>query len=91
MGSFLCTCAREDLVIGEVKYTIVSKIADGGFGVISLVENSRDNKQYAMKQIKCDDSKEAQVLLLENKYYNRLNSHSNLSKLYWTNKTRTLR
>ncbi len=81
MGSLLCTCVREDLVISDVKYAIISKIADGGFGVISLVENTRDGKQYALKQIKCESRKEADVMLLENKYYNRLNSHSNLSKL----------
>lgn len=76
-----CVCSREDLVVNNNKYSIISKIADGGFGVISLVENTRTYEQFALKRVKCEDRKEIEAMTLENKYYKLLNSHSNLIQL----------
>lgn len=76
-----CVCAKEDLLVDGHKYTIINKIADGGFGVISLVENSRTYEQYALKRVKAESKKEMEQMSLENEYYKQLNSHPNLIKL----------
>lgn len=76
-----CFCSKEDLNLNGTKYTILNKIADGGFGVISLVEDSRTYQQYALKRVKCESKEELESMGLENKYYKLLGTHTNLINL----------
>ena len=53
---------REGTVLDE-KYEILRRIGEGGMSVVYLARNNRMNMQLAVKEIKNDGSKSAEVLL----------------------------
>lgn len=76
-----CVCGKEELIVNGSKYNIINKIADGGFGIINLVEDTSTYKQYALKRIKCENKSEMEQMSKENKYYKLLGEHTNIVNL----------
>ena len=81
------------IIIRDIKYEVIKKLGEGGFGRVIQVKNKSDNKYYAIKEIIIKDDmndkldnikKEADILSKFNcnnivKYYN---SCENKDKFY---------
>lgn len=78
-----CSCSKEKILIDSKKFNIISRIAEGGFGSIDLVEETSNGNYYAMKKIKCESRNEIEKFSQENKFYKLLNNHSNIVKLMY--------
>lgn len=48
-----CLCTKESININGTKYLVREHIAQGGFSLIDLVENTVTKKRYALKRITC--------------------------------------
>ncbi|CAF0865524.1 unnamed protein product [Brachionus calyciflorus] len=76
-----CGCTKESVKIEGKNFYILSRIAEGGFGTIDLIEDSSNGNTYALKKIKCENKNEIEKASMENKYYKQLNNHQNIIKL----------
>uniref|UniRef100_A0A0K8TRE1 non-specific serine/threonine protein kinase n=1 Tax=Tabanus bromius TaxID=304241 RepID=A0A0K8TRE1_TABBR len=60
-----CICSRESININGTKYIIRERIAQGGFSLIDLAENSVTKRKYAMKRITCHSIDDQNIALKE--------------------------
>lgn len=75
-----CWCSKETINIGGVKYVVKERIAQGGFSLIDLVENSTTKRRYALKRITCH-SIEDQKLALREVELTRTIKHQNIVEI----------
>lgn len=57
-----CVCAKETVTVRNRKFYVRSRLAEGGFSVIDLIEDRHSHRLYALKRIMChsqDDEKHA--------------------------------
>uniref|UniRef100_T1J907 non-specific serine/threonine protein kinase n=1 Tax=Strigamia maritima TaxID=126957 RepID=T1J907_STRMM len=67
-----CVCARETVDINGRKYRIRSRIAEGGFSVVDLVEDMRTHKSYALKRIYCHSKSDEKQAVQEMEFHNQI-------------------
>lgn len=48
-----CICGKETLTINNKRFYIRSRLGEGGFSLIDLVEDARTHQLYALKRITC--------------------------------------
>jgi serine/threonine protein kinase len=73
-----CNCTKEAIVVSGSKFYVINRIADGGFGSIDLIEESRTGRSLALKRVKCESKNDLELVSRENKYYKQLCDNSNL-------------
>jgi serine/threonine protein kinase len=72
-----CNCTKEAVFVSGNKFHIMSRIADGGFGSIDLVEDT-SGRSLALKRVKCESKNELEQVSRENKYFKQLSDNPNL-------------
>lgn len=75
-----CICSRQTIKVEGVTYATKENIGEGGFSTISLVEDVRSKKKYAMKKITCH-STEDQIQAKKEIDYHRKFNHPNILPL----------
>merc|ERR1712141_270903 len=75
-----CICSRQTIKVEGVTYVTKENIGEGGFSTISLVEDVRSKKKYAMKKITCH-STEDQIQAKKEIDYHRKFNHPNILPL----------
>lgn len=71
-----CTCTKEAVVINGKRYTVKSRLGEGGFSIVDLVyEPSRGT--FALKRIPCHTREAEREALREAEFYNSFD-HPNL-------------
>lgn len=75
-----CMCAKESLTIDDRKFFIRSRIGEGGFSYIDLIEESTSHKTYALKRILCH-SKEEELIAMQEVEVMRAVNHPNVIPL----------
>jgi len=74
-----CVCARETVTLNQRRYYVRSRLGEGGFSYVDLVEDG-SGKPYALKRIMCHSKDDQETAKLEIKYMQTLN-HPNLIQL----------
>ncbi|GAB0091635.1 serine/threonine-protein kinase 16 [Sergentomyia squamirostris] len=72
-----CFCTRENVIINGTKYTVLEQVAQGGFSIIDLVENSTTKTKYALKRMTCHGIEDQQIALKEIQLSGSIN-HKNI-------------
>lgn len=72
-----CACGKETIQVNEKKYTVKTRLGEGGFSVVDLVQDYETKRFYAMKRISCHSQEDERVAMQEAEYYN-LFDHPNL-------------
>jgi len=75
-----CICTKKSIRIEGVNYAIVEHIGDGGFSTISLIEDRRTGKRYALKKITCHSTEDQIQARKEIDFHKRFN-HPNILPL----------
>ncbi|XP_053374565.1 serine/threonine-protein kinase 16-like isoform X2 [Mercenaria mercenaria] len=60
-----CICGKESLTINNRRFYIRSRLGEGGFSVVDLLEDARNHNLYAMKRITCHDKNDERVAMRE--------------------------
>ncbi|KAK3108566.1 hypothetical protein FSP39_010763 [Pinctada imbricata] len=60
-----CVCGRQSIIINDRKFWIRSRLGEGGFSYVDLIEDARSHKDYALKRITCHSKEEEKVALRE--------------------------
>ncbi|KAL5006480.1 hypothetical protein ScPMuIL_015286 [Solemya velum] len=60
-----CVCGREDLTINNRKFYIKSRIGEGGFSYIDLIEDANNRRLFALKRISCHSKEDERVAMQE--------------------------
>lgn len=60
-----CICGKESLTINNRRFFVRSRLGDGGFSVVDLLEDARKHTLYAMKRITCHDKRDEKVAMQE--------------------------
>ncbi|XP_023298669.2 serine/threonine-protein kinase 16 [Lucilia cuprina] len=71
-----CFCSKETLTISGTKYTVKDRLAQGGFSLIDLAENSITRKLYAVKRITCHSIDDQNIALREIENCRRIDSEN---------------
>ncbi|XP_055375092.1 serine/threonine-protein kinase 16 [Condylostylus longicornis] len=69
-----CWCAKENININGTRYIVKERLAEGGFSLIDLVENSITKKSYALKRISCHSIDDQNIALREIEICKKVNS-----------------
>ncbi|XP_067615280.1 serine/threonine-protein kinase 16 [Eurosta solidaginis] len=69
-------CAKETVHIKGTKYIIRDRLAQGGFSLIDLAENSVTHKLYAVKRITCHSIDDQNIALREIENCRRIDSEN---------------
>ncbi|XP_064455313.1 serine/threonine-protein kinase 16-like [Ornithodoros turicata] len=72
-----CTCSKETVCINGKRYTIKSRIGEGGFSIVDLIVDSTTHTTYALKRIPCHTKEDERNALREAEYYSSF-EHPNL-------------
>lgn len=56
-----CICGKESLTINNRRFYIRSRLGEGGFSLIDLVEDAHTHKLYALKRITCHGKEDERV------------------------------
>lgn len=72
-----CTCTKESVYINDKKYTIKSRIGEGGFSIVDLIQDTTTHVTYALKRIPCHTKEDERNALGEAEYYGSFD-HPNL-------------
>eukprot|EP00093_Oithona_nana_P013412 13412.XXX_650767_651952_1 [CDS] Oithona nana genome sequencing. len=75
-----CLCTKQSIRIEGVNYANIEKIGEGGFSSISLIEDRRSRKRYALKKITCH-STEDQIQAKKEIEYHKKFDHPNILAL----------
>lgn len=75
-----CICGKESITINNRRFYIRSRLGEGGFSVVDLLEDARNHTMYAMKRITCHDKNDEQVAMREVEIM-KSTKHSNLVPL----------
>lgn len=60
-----CICGKESLTINNRRFYVRSRLGEGGFSVVDLMEDARTHELYAMKRITCHDMNDERVAIQE--------------------------
>lgn len=60
-----CICGKESLTINNRQFYIKSRLGEGGFSVIDLLEDTRSHTLYALKRITCHGKLDESVAIKE--------------------------
>lgn len=72
-----CVCARESITIGDRKLFERSRLGEGGFSYVDLVEDKYSHKLYALKRMNCHSKEDERNAMREVEYMNSF-GHRNL-------------
>lgn len=72
-----CFCGKEALEIESTRYYARSRLGEGGFSFVDLVESVRTHKLHAMKKILCHSQEDQDTALREVRYMKMFN-HPNI-------------
>lgn len=75
-----CLCSKEAVTIDGTLYSIRDTIGEGGFSTISLAENTKTRKKFALKRITCHSTEDQIQANKEVEYHKKLD-HPNILKL----------
>ncbi|KAL4222069.1 Serine/threonine-protein kinase 16 [Mactra antiquata] len=75
-----CICGKESFTINNRRFYIRSRLGEGGFSVVDLLEDSRTHTLYAMKRITCHGETDERIAMNEVKIMNSL-KHRNIVPL----------
>ncbi|PVD30482.1 hypothetical protein C0Q70_09748 [Pomacea canaliculata] len=75
-----CMCGKESLHVENKRYFIRSRLGEGGFSYVDLVEESSTRKLFALKRLTCHSKEEENVALQEVEIMRRI-SHPNVVPL----------
>lgn len=56
-----CLCIKEKITVNGARYTVVQRLAEGGFSVIDLIESTATKRKYALKRISCHSREDESV------------------------------
>jgi serine/threonine kinase 16 len=71
-----CVCGKESVTIQNRKYYVRSRLGEGGFSVIDLVEDQHSRRLYALKRITCHSKDDEKNALHEVELMNSLHHHN---------------
>lgn len=60
-----CMCGKESIIVGDKRFYMRSRLGEGGFSYVDLVEESATRKLYALKRLTCHSVDEEKTALLE--------------------------
>lgn len=60
-----CICGKEALRINNRSFYLRSRLGEGGFSYVDLIEDARTHKDYALKRITCHSKEEERLALQE--------------------------
>lgn len=60
-----CMCGKEAVAVGDKRYYIRSRLGEGGFSYVDLVEEATSHKVYALKRLTCHSKEEEKLALQE--------------------------
>ncbi|OPL07280.1 hypothetical protein AM593_01196, partial [Mytilus galloprovincialis] len=60
-----CICGKEALRINDRRFYLRSRLGEGGFSYVDLIEEIRTHKDYALKRITCHSNEEERIALQE--------------------------
>lgn len=60
-----CICGKEAIRINNRRFYLRSRLGEGGFSYVDLIEDARTHKDYALKRITCHSKEEERVALQE--------------------------
>ncbi|XP_076460485.1 serine/threonine-protein kinase 16-like [Babylonia areolata] len=75
-----CMCGKESIAVGDKRFYIRSRLGEGGFSYVDLVEETTTHKVYALKRLTCHSVDEEKVALQEVEVMKTLH-HDNLVPL----------
>ncbi|XP_069111338.1 serine/threonine-protein kinase 16-like [Argopecten irradians] len=60
-----CVCGRETLRINDRRFIVRSRLGEGGFSYVDLIEDARTHRTYALKRITCHSKDEERTAMQE--------------------------
>ncbi|XP_074659349.1 serine/threonine-protein kinase 16-like [Tubulanus polymorphus] len=60
-----CVCAKESITVGNRKFYVRSRLGEGGFSFVDLVEDKHSHKLYALKRVACHSKEDERVSMQE--------------------------
>lgn len=72
-----CACGKETITIEAQKFSVCSRLGEGGFSVIDLIEDRLTKRLYAMKRIMCHSEQDERDAMREVQYMSSFR-HRNL-------------
>ncbi|KAG8182293.1 hypothetical protein JTE90_011111 [Oedothorax gibbosus] len=72
-----CACGKETIEVNGKAYTIKTRIGEGGFSVVDLVQDQKNHRSYALKRIACHGKEDEKNALKEAEYHSFFN-HPNV-------------
>ncbi|KAL8563965.1 hypothetical protein ACOMHN_025296 [Nucella lapillus] len=75
-----CMCGKESIAVGEKRFYIRSRLGEGGFSYVDLIEETATHKVYALKRLTCHTTEEEKIALQEVEVMKNLH-HANLVPL----------
>lgn len=71
-----CVCGKDALIINNRRFYVRSRVGEGGFSYIDLIEDARTHKDYALKRITCHTKEEERMALQEVEYMKTFRHHN---------------
>ncbi|XP_013389730.1 serine/threonine-protein kinase 16 [Lingula anatina] len=75
-----CVCGKESIRINNEKYFVRSRLGEGGFSVVDLVEHTRSHRKFALKRIQCHSKEDERDAMREVEICQDI-SHPNIIKV----------
>lgn len=72
-----CTCGKETVEVNDKKYTVKTRLGEGGFSVVDLVHDPQTRRYFALKRIVCHSKEDERIAVQEMEYY-RCFKHPNI-------------
>lgn len=69
-----CSCGKATIDINGKTYTIKTRLGEGGFSVVDLIQDQRTHRFYALKRIACHSKEDERTAMREAEYHNIFNS-----------------
>ncbi|CAH1790280.1 unnamed protein product [Owenia fusiformis] len=72
-----CICARESIEIEGHRYSVLERLAEGGYSLVDLVKDKASYREFALKRIQCHSKEDERNTLKEVEYHKQFR-HKNL-------------
>ncbi|XP_042898757.1 serine/threonine-protein kinase 16 [Parasteatoda tepidariorum] len=72
-----CLCGKESIDINGKTFTIKTRLGEGGFSVVDLLQDQKTHRYYALKRIACHSKEDEKNALREAEYHGMFN-HPNI-------------
>ncbi|GIY43308.1 hypothetical protein CEXT_560731 [Caerostris extrusa] len=72
-----CACGKEVIEVNGKSYTIKTRIGEGGFSIVDLIQDQKTHRLYALKRIACHSKEDEKNTMREAEYHNLFN-HPNI-------------